>query len=103
MSGPTSSAGERWGRDGMIARRRIAITCAGVALVSPLAGGMTSGSAMADDTPYQCSVDVTSRNLRLTAVEKDGACAGFEVRDRSGGVVQSFNGWLGSGVLLSAA
>jgi hypothetical protein len=58
--------------------------------------------ARADDAPYMCTVGQTSKTIRLSAVEEDGGCAGFEVRETSGKLIQSYRGWLGSGSLVAS-
>lgn len=57
----------------------------------------------ADDFVFRCSVVKPSRRVELLAKQEDDGCAGFDVRERTGELIQSYSGWLGSGVLTGTA
>jgi hypothetical protein len=56
----------------------------------------TAAPVAADDQLYLCRGAGRWGAVRLEIVDDGGACAGFEVRDRSGKTIQSFRGWIGS-------
>jgi hypothetical protein len=56
-----------------------------------------------DDSSDPCTIGQPSPAVQLTAIEQNGGCAGFDVRDRAGKLIQSFRGQLGQGFLVGSS
>jgi hypothetical protein len=66
-----------------------------------LSGMIWLPAARADDSVSECLVGRSAGRVELKPKIDGGACAGFEVRSAKGELIQTFAGWLGSGVLIA--